>query len=63
MKHSFDVAYIIASIPALLDGLLMTTIVSAISIVLAIIIGIAGASARIFDTQRTENSVGKLGKV
>ena len=50
MKHSFDVAYIIASIPALLDGLVLTIIVSSISIVLAIIIGIVGASARIFNT-------------
>ncbi len=50
MKHSFDVGYIIASIPALLDGLLMTVIVSAISIALAILIGIGGASARIFNT-------------
>jgi polar amino acid transport system permease protein len=50
MKYSFDVAYIVASIPALLDGLRMTVIVSAISIVVATMIGIAGASARIFNT-------------
>ena len=50
MKHSFDVAYIIASIPALLDGLLMTVIVSAISIALSVLIGVAGATARIFNT-------------
>lgn len=50
MKHSFDVAYLVASLPALLEGLLMTITVSSISIALATIIGIAGASARIFST-------------
>jgi len=50
MKHNFDIAYIIASLPALLEGLRMTIIVSAISITLAIAIGIVGASVRIFNT-------------
>ena len=50
MKHNFDVAYIIASLPALLEGMRMTIIVSAISITLAIAIGVAGASVRIFNT-------------
>jgi polar amino acid transport system permease protein len=50
MKHNFDVAYVIASLPALLEGLRMTIVVSAISITLAIAIGIAGASVRIFNT-------------
>src|SRR5262245_66400831 len=50
MKLNFDVAYIIASLPALLEGMRMTIIVSAISITLAIFIGVAGASARIFNT-------------
>jgi polar amino acid transport system permease protein len=50
MRHSFDVAYIVASLPALLDGLGMTLLVSAISISLAIVIGVAGASVRIFKT-------------
>jgi len=50
MKLNFDVAYIIASLPALLEGMRMTIIVSAISITLAILIGVAGASARIFNT-------------
>ena len=50
MKYNFDVAYIIASLPALLEGMRMTIIVSAISITLAVAIGIAGASVRIFNT-------------
>ena len=50
MKQNFDVAYIIASLPALLEGMRMTIIVSAISITLAIVIGVAGASVRIFNT-------------
>ena len=50
MKHSFDVAYLVASLPALLDGLRMTVLISLISITLAIVIGIAGASLRIFNT-------------
>ena len=50
MKYNFDVAYIIASLPALLEGMRMTIIVSAISITLAIAIGVAGASVRIFNT-------------
>ena len=48
--NSFDLNYVIASLPALLDGLAMTVIVSAISISLATLIGIAGASFRIFET-------------
>lgn len=50
MKHSFDVAYLVASLPALMGGLLMTIIVSSISIALATAIGVVGASARIFNT-------------
>ncbi len=50
MTHSFDVAYLVASLPALMGGLAMTLIVSSISIVLATAIGIAGASVRIFVT-------------
>lgn len=50
MKHSFDVAYLVASLPALMEGLLMTIIVSVISIALATTIGVAGASVRIFNT-------------
>lgn len=50
MRHSFDVDYIIAAIPSLMSGLLMTVIVSLLSISFAIIIGVAGASARIFNT-------------
>lgn len=48
--HSFDVAYLAASFPALMRGLLMTVIVSAISIALATTIGVIGASVRIFRT-------------
>ena len=50
MRHSFDVDYIIAAIPSLMNGLLMTIIVSLLSISLAVLIGIAGAAARIFNT-------------
>ena len=50
MRHSFDVDYIVASLPALFGGLVMTVIVSTISISLAVLIGVAGASARIFNT-------------
>ncbi|KAB2850879.1 MAG: amino acid ABC transporter permease [Hyphomicrobiaceae bacterium] len=50
MRHSFDVDYIIAAIPSLMNGLLMTVIVSLISISLAVLIGIAGAAARVFNT-------------
>ena len=50
MKYNFDVAYIIASLPALLEGMRMTIIVSAIAIMLAIAIGVAGASVRLFNT-------------
>lgn len=50
MRHSFDVDYIIAAIPSLMNGLLMTVIVSLISISLAILIGLAGAAARVFNT-------------
>ncbi len=48
--NRFDLNYVIASLPALLDGLAMTVIVSVISISLATLIGIAGASFRIFET-------------
>ena len=49
MQHNFDVAYIIASLPALLEGARMTIIVSAISMTLGVVIGVAGASVRIFN--------------
>jgi polar amino acid transport system permease protein len=48
MAPRFDVDYIIASWPALLDGLGMTIVVSVISITLSIAIGVVGASVRIF---------------
>ncbi len=48
--NSFDLNYVIASLPALLGGLAMTVIVSLISISLATLIGIAGASFCIFET-------------
>jgi polar amino acid transport system permease protein len=50
MQHNFDVGYIIASLPALLEGMRMTIIVSLISITLAIAIGVAGAAVRVFNT-------------
>jgi polar amino acid transport system permease protein len=50
MKHQFDLDYVAESVPALLDGLVVTVMVSSISIALAILIGIAGASCRLFET-------------
>lgn len=50
MTTRFDLAYIVASGPALLEGLMMTLLVSSISLVLAIAIGFVGASLRIFRT-------------
>ncbi len=50
MQHNFDVGYIVASLPALLEGMRMTIIVSLISITLAIAIGVAGAAVRVFNT-------------
>ncbi len=48
MAQRFDIDYVIASIPALIDGLGMTAMVSAISISLAVAIGIVGAGLRVF---------------
>jgi His/Glu/Gln/Arg/opine family amino acid ABC transporter permease subunit len=48
--RQFDLGYIVASLPALLDGLAMTILVSSISIALAVAIGIVGASFRILET-------------
>lgn len=50
MRYQFDIDYIVASGPALLGGLVITVLVSSISIALAILIGVAGASFRIFET-------------
>ena len=49
MNYDFRVDYIFQNGPALLDGLVMTIQVSAISIVIAALIGIIGASIRIFE--------------
>lgn len=49
MNYDFRVDYIFQNGPALLDGLVMTIQVSTISIVIAALIGIIGASIRIFD--------------
>ena len=48
MATSFDTDYIVASIPALIDGLGMTIRVSVLSIALATAIGIVGAALRMF---------------
>jgi len=48
MQYHFSVDYIFQNGPALLDGLLMTIQVSAISIGFAVLIGIVGASIRLF---------------
>lgn len=47
MATRFDVDYIVASAPALIDGLGMTILVSTISITLAVTIGVAGAALRV----------------
>ena len=43
----FDLAYLAAQMPALMRGLVVTIEVSAISIVLSIVIGLAGAACRL----------------
>ncbi len=48
MGLRFDFGYILANGPALLEGLWMTVLVSVISILLAAVIGVAGAAARVF---------------
>ncbi len=48
MSYRFDVGYIVDNAPALIEGLGMTIIVSAISIVLAAVVGVVGAAARVF---------------
>jgi polar amino acid transport system permease protein len=50
MKYRFDVDYIIASVPDLIAGLGMTIQVSSISIALAAVIGVVGASLRVLRT-------------
>jgi polar amino acid transport system permease protein len=47
MSYQFDFGYIWANAPALLDGLVATVEVSAISILIAVVIGIVGAAARV----------------
>lgn len=49
MNYDFRVDYIFQNGPALLDGLIMTIRVSSISIGISGLIGIVGASIRIFD--------------
>lgn len=48
MAYQFDFAYIVASGPALMQGLAMTVLVSALSIALSVIVGIVGAAVRVF---------------
>jgi polar amino acid transport system permease protein len=47
MAPHFDVDYIVVSIPALIGGLGMTVLVSALAIALATLIGVAGAALRV----------------
>lgn len=47
MAYRFDFDYVVAAAPALLGGLGVTVVVSALSIALATAIGIAGAAARV----------------
>src|SRR5260370_549468 len=49
MSYQFDVGYIWANAPALLDGLVVTVEVSVISILIAVAIGIVGAAARVLE--------------
>jgi polar amino acid transport system permease protein len=49
MSYNFSFIYIADSLPALLRGLVMTVQVSLLSIACAAIVGVVGASIRIFD--------------
>jgi polar amino acid transport system permease protein len=47
MHYQFDLGYIWANAPALLDGLVMTIQVSVVSILIAVAIGLVGAALRV----------------
>jgi polar amino acid transport system permease protein len=47
---TFEFGYIVANLPALMAGLGMTVLVSVVSITLALLVGIAGATIRLFET-------------
>lgn len=47
MSYNFSFSYIEASLPALLNGLVMTVQISAVSITGAVLVGVVGASIRI----------------
>jgi len=49
MNYDFQFSYIIEQMPALLNGLLLTIEVSAISIAFSVLIGIVGAAIRILE--------------
>jgi polar amino acid transport system permease protein len=49
MSYQFDLGYIWTNTPALLDGLVVTVEVSAISILIAVAIGIIGAAVRVLE--------------
>ncbi|MEO8134644.1 MAG: amino acid ABC transporter permease [Betaproteobacteria bacterium] len=50
MSYRFDVDYVIASLPDLINGLGMTVLVSLISIALSVAIGVVGAALRVLRT-------------
>ncbi len=47
LNMEFDVNYLVAQLPALMRGLLMTVYVSAVSIVLSVAVGVVGAAFRL----------------
>ncbi|MEN3378808.1 MAG: polar amino acid transport system permease protein, partial [Hyphomicrobiales bacterium] len=49
MSYQFDLGYIWTNTPALLDGLVVTVEVSAISMLIAVAIGIIGAAVRVLE--------------
>lgn len=58
MSYDFQFGYIVDTMPALLDGLLITIEVSVISIAISFVIGIVGAAIRLFQIPVLSQVVG-----
>ncbi|MGF7206158.1 polar amino acid transport system permease protein [Skermanella aerolata] len=58
MTYDFQFGYIVDTMPALLDGLLITIEVSVISIAISVVIGIVGAAIRLFEIPVLSQVVG-----
>jgi polar amino acid transport system permease protein len=58
MTYDFQFGYIVDTMPALLDGLLITIEVSVISIAISVVIGIVGAAIRLFEIPVLSHVVG-----